>query len=115
MRTLQDQFGDQGFNVLAFPCNQFGAQEPGSNEEILEFATSNYQANFPMFAKIEVNGDGACALYQMLKAAKADEEGKPDIAWNFTKFMVGRDGSVLERFAPTVTPEDIGERLGEFL
>ena len=101
--------------MLAFPCNQFGAQEPGTEEEILEFAQSNYQVNFPMFAKIEVNGAGACELYQMLKNAKADEEGKADIAWNFTKFLVGRDGSVLERFAPTVSPEDIGTRLGEYL
>ncbi len=101
--------------MLAFPCNQFGAQEPGTEEEILEFAQSNYQVNFPMFAKIEVNGAGACELYQMLKNAKADEEGKADIAWNFTKFLVGRDGSVLERFAPTVSPEDIGARLGEYL
>ena len=101
--------------MLAFPCNQFGAQEPGTEEEILEFAQSNYQVNFPMFAKIEVNGAGACELYQMLKNAKADEEGKADIAWNFTKFLVGRDGSVLERFAPTVSPEDIGASLGEYL
>ena len=101
--------------MLAFPCNQFGAQEPGTEEEILEFAQSNYQVNFPMFAKIEVNGAGACELYQMLKNAKADEEGKADIAWNFTKLLVGRDGSVLERFAPTVSPEDIGARLGEYL
>ena len=100
--------------MLAFPCNQFGAQEPGSHEDILQFVQSNYQVNFPMFAKVEVNGAGACELYQMLKNAKADEEGKADIAWNFTKFLVGRDGSVLARFAPTVTPEDIGAKLGDY-
>ena len=84
--------------VLGFPCNQFGAQEPGSDEEILEFAQSNYQINFPMFSKIEVNGDGACELYQMLTAAIADEEGKNAIGWNFTKFLVNGEGAVVARF-----------------
>ncbi len=101
--------------MLAFPCNQFGGQEPGTNAEVLEFATSKYDANFPMFAKIEVNGDGACALYQFLKSGNPDEEGNEDIAWNFTKFLVGRDGQVLRRFAPQATPEDIGAALGEVL
>jgi glutathione peroxidase len=95
--------------VLAFPCNQFGAQEPGTNEEIREFASSRYGASFPMFAKIEVNGDGAAELYRYLKG-----DG-PDIAWNFTKFLVGRDGSVLARYEPQVTPEEIGEALAEHL
>ncbi len=101
--------------MLAFPCNQFGAQEPGSNEEIREFASSNYDVNFPMFAKIEVNGDGACELYKMLKAAKADDEGNADIPWNFTKFLVGRDGTVLARYAPPTTPEEIGAGLADHL
>ena len=100
---------------MAFPCNQFGAQEPGSDEEILEFAQSKFDVNFPMFAKIEVNGDGACELYQMLTGAKADDEGKADIAWNFTKFLVGRDGEVLTRFAPQTSPEDIAAALTEYL
>ena len=95
--------------MLAFPCNQFGAQEPGSNQEIQEFAQSKFGAGFPMFEKIEVNGDGACELYELLKAAKADEEGNSDIAWNFTKFLVDRQGNVVERFAPPTTPEDIEE------
>jgi glutathione peroxidase len=93
--------------VLAFPCNQFGAQEPGSNEEVLEFARSNYDVNFPMFGKIEVNGDGAADLYKLLKAAAPDEEGKEDIPWNFTKFLVGGDGEVIARFGPQVTPEEL--------
>ena len=97
--------------MLAFPCNQFGAQEPGSNEEIHAFATSKFDVNFPMFAKIEVNGDGACELYKMLKAAKPDEEGSEDIPWNFTKFLVGRDGEVLARFAPQTTPEELDEAI----
>ena len=98
--------------MLAFPCNQFGAQEPGSNEEILEFATSKYDVNFPMFSKIEVNGDGACELYQLLKSAQPAEDGSTDIPWNFTKFLVGPDGSVLARFGPQTTPEEIAEHLG---
>lgn len=97
--------------MLAFPCNQFGAQEPGTNEEILEFASSKYDANFPMFAKIEVNGDGACELYKFLKAAKSNEDGSSDIPWNFTKFLVNGDGDVLARFGPKVTPEEIAEQL----
>ena len=102
---------NEGFQVLGFPCNQFGKQEPGSNEEILEFARSKYDANFPMFAKIEVNGDGECDLYKWLKSEKADPERSADIAWNFTKFLVGKDGEVLARFEPKTTPEEIGEYL----
>lgn len=93
--------------VLGFPCNQFGAQEPGTNEEILEFARSQYDANFEIFAKIEVNGDGACELYRLLKAAQPREDGNPDIAWNFTKFLVNGDGEVVARYEPQSTPEDI--------
>jgi len=101
--------------VLGFPCNQFGSQEPGSNEEILEFASSKFDVDFPMFAKIEVNGDGACDLYKFLKEGNPDEEGNEDIAWNFTKFLVGRDGSVLARCGPTATPEEVGALLQEHL
>lgn len=92
--------------MLGFPCNQFGAQEPGTNEEILEFAKSRYDANFQLFSKIEVNGDGACELYQLLKEA---EPG--DIAWNFTKFLVDGDGKVVARYEPQVTAEEIGNDL----
>ena len=101
--------------VLGFPCNQFGAQEPGTDAEILEFARSRYDANFPMFSKIDVNGDGASELYQWLKSGKANPDGKADIAWNFTKFLVGKDGSVLARFEPQVSPEDIGAQLDNYL
>ena len=97
--------------VLGFPCNQFGAQEPGSNEEILEFARSKYDVNFPMFAKIEVNGDGACELYKLLKAAAPNADGSEDITWNFTKFLVDRDGTVIRRYDPKTTPEDIAADL----
>jgi glutathione peroxidase len=101
--------------VLGFPCNQFGAQEPGSDEEILEFAKSKYDCNFQLFSKVEVNGDGACDLYQLLKSEKANPDGKPDIGWNFTKFLIGKDGKVLARFEPMVTPEEIAEQLEELL
>lgn len=101
--------------MLAFPCNQFGAQEPGTDAEILEFARSKYGVEFPMFSKVEVNGPGACELYRFLTAARADADGKPDIAWNFTKFLIDREGNVVERFAPQVTPEEIDERLQKYL
>ena len=101
--------------MLGFPCNQFGSQEPGSNEEILEFASSKFDVDFPMFAKIEVNGDGACDLYKFLKEGNPDEEGNEDIAWNFTKFLVNRSGEVVARFEPKTTPEEIAATLGDSL
>jgi len=97
--------------VLAFPCNQFGAQEPGTDEEILTFATSKYGVTFPMFSKIEVNGDGACELYQWLRG----QTGGADISWNFEKFLVDRDGNVVQRFNPKVTPEEIAPHVAELL
>lgn len=100
---------------MGFPCNQFGAQEPGTDAQISEFACSSYDVDFPMFSKIEVNGTDACELYSLLKAAQPDPDGKPDIAWNFTKFLVGRSGEVLARFEPKTTPEDIAAALGEHL
>ncbi len=115
LRTLHDSNKDKGFTVLAFPCNQFGKQEPGSNAEILEFARSKYQAEFPMFAKIEVNGDGACDLYRFLKSGNPDGKGNEDIAWNFTKFLVDGSGKVLARYDPGTTPEAIGKELSQHL
>ena len=96
---------------MGFPCNQFGSQEPGTNEEILEFATSKYDANFPLFAKIEVNGNGACELYKMLKVAQPNADGSEDITWNFTKFLVNGKGKVIKRFDPKTTPEEIATEL----
>lgn len=101
--------------MLGFPCNQFGAQEPGSDAEILEFATSKYGVGFPMFSKIEVNGDSACPLYRYLKSAQPDDEGNEDIPWNFTKFLVDRSGVAVKRFGPQVTPEQIDAALAEYL
>ncbi len=115
LHTLYESNKDKGFNVLAFPCNQFGSQEPGNNEEIGEFAQSRFGVSFPMFAKIEVNGDGACDLYRFLKSGNPDEEGNEDIAWNFTKFLVDSSGEVVRRFAPGATPEEIGQVLQEHL
>ncbi len=114
MRTLHEDNKADGLTVLGFPCNQFGAQEPGTNEEILEFATSKFEVDFPMFAKIEVNGDGTCDLYKLLKEAQPGPEGKEDIAWNFTKFLVNGDGEVVARFEPRTTPEEIAEQLSDY-
>ena len=106
---------NDNLQVLGFPCNQFGAQEPGSDEEILEFAKKKYDVNFPLFSKIEVNGDDAYELYQSLKSEKANPDGNPDVGWNFTKFLVSGNGDVVARFEPMVTPEEIGEQLGTLL
>jgi glutathione peroxidase len=115
LRALHDLHGDDGFTVLAFPCNQFADQEPGSNEEILEFATSKYGVTFPMFAKIEVNGDGAAPLYQWLREQQPGDAETDAITWNFEKFLIDREGDVVQRFGPLVTPEEIGEVVPEYL
>ena len=107
LRTLQAKRNNENFTVLGFPCNQFGGQEPGSNDEILKFAKSKYDINFPIFAKVEVNGAGACELYEILKNAQPNEDGSTDVKWNFTKFLVNVDGVVAKRFDPGTTPEDI--------
>ncbi len=95
--------------MLGFPCNQFGAQEPGSDAEILEFATSNYDVTFPMFSKLEVNGDGAAPLYKWLKSEQPGDGDSAEITWNFEKFLVDANGNVVERFSPTTTPEQVAE------
>ena len=100
--------------MLAFPCNQFGGQEPGTNDEIREFATSTYGVTFPMFAKIEVNGDGQAPLYTFLKSAQPGDGATSDITWNFEKFLVDPAGAVVARFAPPVTPEEIGAQLDRY-
>lgn len=100
--------------MLAFPCNQFGAQEPGTDAEILEFATSNYDVSFPMFHKIEVNGDGAAPLYTWLKGEQPGDGDAADITWNFEKFLVDGTGNVVARFAPPTTPEDIAKVIADY-
>jgi glutathione peroxidase len=100
--------------VLGFPCNQFGAQEPGSEEEILEFVTSKFDVTFPMFHKIEVNGDGAAPLYQWLKSEQPGDGDSAEITWNFEKFLVDKQGNVVERFSPVTTPEQVGEAIQKY-
>jgi glutathione peroxidase len=106
LEELQRTYADRGFSVLGVPCNQFMEQEPGSPEEIATFCSTTYGVTFPLTEKIEVNGDGRHPLYEQL-TPNADAEGRDgDIQWNFEKFLVGRDGEVLARFAPTVVPDD---------
>ena len=105
LEALQRRFADRGFDVLGFPCDQFGHQEPGDAEEIKTFCSLTYDVTFPMFSKIEVNGDGAHPLYRLLKKQAPGLLGTEGVKWNFTKFLVGRDGKVLKRYAPTDKPE----------
>ncbi|MDE2235924.1 MAG: glutathione peroxidase [Gammaproteobacteria bacterium] len=102
LEKLQREFEPRGFTVLGLPCNQFGQQEPGSEAQILQFCTSNYQVSFPLASKIQVNGEGAHPLYQWLK----QQTGGADIQWNFEKFLIGRDGRVIQRYSPRTVPED---------
>ncbi|MBW3597729.1 MAG: glutathione peroxidase [Planctomycetes bacterium] len=104
LQALHEKYGEKGLAVLGFPCNQFGAQEPGTEAEIVKFCKDNYDVDFDMFSKIEVNGEGACDLYKRLTGEDAKEPGK--ISWNFEKFLIGKDGQVLARFAPRVEPDD---------
>jgi glutathione peroxidase len=107
LEALHQSYGKQGLLVMGFPCNQFGAQDAGSNEKIAEFCQLNYGVSFPMMAKIEVNGAKAHPLYQWLSAQAPGLLGTKAIKWNFTKFLVGRDGAVLKRYAPTDTPASL--------
>jgi glutathione peroxidase len=106
LEALQQSFGERGFSVLGFPCNQFGRQEPGSAAEIGQFCSSNYAVSFPMFDKIDVNGDSAHPLYKYLRGEKSGLLGS-SIKWNFTKFLIDRSGKVVGRYAPTTTPESL--------
>ena len=115
LQALYDKYQDKGFAVLGFPYDQFGHQEPGGEAEIGAFCEKNYGVTFPMFAKIEVNGTGAHPLYKHLKSEKSGILGTEAIKWNFTKFLVGPDGTVLKRYAPNDKPEDIGKELVERL
>jgi glutathione peroxidase len=105
LAKLHETFADRGFAVLGFPCNQFGAQEPGSEAEIKAFCTSNYGVSFPMFAKIDVNGPSAHPLYRWLEEQPTEPDGPGDIKWNFAKFLIAKDGRVRARFAPTTAPD----------
>ena len=107
LETLYRKYKDRGFAVLGFPCNQFGRQEPGDERQIRQFCDEHYSVTFPMFAKIDVNGANAHPLYRYLKSAKQGLLGQERIAWNFTKFLVSRNGDVLHRYGSRRTAEDI--------
>ena len=109
LQSLYDEYAAQGLTVLGFPCDQFGHQEPGTEEEIGAFCEQNYGVSFPMFAKIEVNGDDTHPLYVWLKHKKSGALGA-NIKWNFTKFLIGRDGRVVKRFGPTKDPRSSARR-----
>jgi glutathione peroxidase len=111
LEALYRKYKDRGLVVLGFPCNQFGHQEPGSDSEIQSFCDRNYGVTFPMFAKIDVNGAQAHPLYRHLKAAKKGLLGREAIGWNFTKFLIGRDGEVVRRYGPRRTPAAIEKDL----
>jgi len=115
LQALHEKYKDKGFAVLGFPCNQFGRQEPGSEAEIQGFCTLNYGVSFPMYAKIDVNGQNAHALYKHLTAQKRGADGAEDIKWNFAKFLVGPDGEVIRRYEPAEAPEVIGKDLEALL
>ena len=115
LEELHKQFAARGFEVLGFPCNQFGQQEPGNASDISAFCERNYGVSFPMFSKIDVNGDNAHPLYKYLKQAAPGLLGTQGIKWNFTKFLIGKDGSVHERYAPTTKPEELASDIEKLL
>jgi glutathione peroxidase len=115
LEALHRRNADRGLEVLAFPCNQFGQQEPGDAAEIARFCSLTYDVTFPVFAKIEVNGDGADPLYAQLKRQAPGLLGSKAIKWNFTKFLVDRSGKVVARYAPTTRPEDIAADIEKLL
>ena len=105
LEQIQEEYSDKGFTVAAFPCNQFGGQEPGTAEEIATFCSTNYGVTFPIFEKIEVNGDGRHAIYDELTATADSEGNAGDIQWNFEKFLLAPDGKIVARFRPMVAPD----------
>ena len=107
LQSLHDELGERGFEVLGFPCNQFMNQDPGNDDAISQFCSLNYGVSFPMFAKIEVNGDGTHPLFRFLKREAKGLMSSEKVKWNFTKFLVNRDGQVVRRYAPTAKPADI--------
>lgn len=114
LQALQEQYAERGFTVLGFPCDQFGNQEPGDNSEIAEFCEQSFGVSFPLFGKIEVNGDDAHPLYRWLRQEKGGLLGST-IKWNFTKFLVGRDGRVIGRYPPTTKPEKLSDDIEKAL
>ncbi len=115
LEDLYNKYKDQGFEILGFPCNQFAQQDPGTNDEIQEFCQVNYGVSFPMHEKIDVNGKTTHPLFQHLKSEVPGVLGSQKIKWNFTKFLIGKDGEVLERFAPATKPEKLESSIEEAL
>ncbi|MBQ3947238.1 MAG: glutathione peroxidase [Ruminococcus sp.] len=114
LQDLYEKYQEKGFEILDFPCNQFAGQAPGTEEEIVDFCKSRYGVTFRQFAKIEVNGKNEAPLYTFLKKQKGGLLGD-NIKWNFTKFLVDKDGNIIERFAPTVKPEKLDEKINNLL
>jgi len=115
LEKIYEKYKEQGFEVLGFPCNQFGGQDPGSNQEIGSFCQRNYGVSFPMFAKVDVKGPEAHAIFRYLTREAKGVLGSENIKWNFTKFLVSRDGKVLNRYAPTTKPESLEEDIEKAL
>jgi len=115
LEALNREYGDKGLTILGFPCNQFGAQEPGDAAEIANFCSLTYDVTFPVLAKIEVNGDGADPLYKYMKKEKPGLLGSQGIKWNFTKFLIDKSGNVVARFAPNDTPESLKPAIEKLL
>jgi glutathione peroxidase len=115
LEALYEKYGPRGLTVLGFPCNQFGGQEPGGEDEIATFCEVNYGVTFPMFAKIDVNGEAAAPLFDYLKKAKRGLLGSEAIKWNFTKFLVDREGRVVDRYAPNTDPAQIAGDIEKLL
>ncbi|KAH7690710.1 Phospholipid-hydroperoxide glutathione peroxidase protein [Dioscorea alata] len=114
LSQLYEKYKDNGFEILAFPCNQFGGQEPGTNEEILQFACTRFKAEYPIFDKVDVNGSNAAPIYKFLKSSKGSIFGD-SIKWNFSKFLVDKDGNVIDRYAPTTSPLSIEKDIKKLL
>jgi len=115
LQNMYEKHQHNNFKILAFPCNQFGNQEPGSNEEIQEFCSINFQTSFPVMGKIDVNGKNADPLYDYLKSEKKGLLGSKAIKWNFTKFLVNKDGEVIKRYSPNTEPKDIAQDIENLL
>ncbi|CEG27571.1 glutathione peroxidase [Bacillus sp. B-jedd] len=115
LEELYQQYNGRGFTILGFPCNQFGGQEPGSEEDIRSFCSINYGVSFPMFEKVDVNGEKAHPLFSYLTGELPGILGSKSIKWNFTKFLIGRDGKPLKRFAPQDKPADLAKEIGKLL
>lgn len=115
LEELYKKYKSEGLEILGFPCDQFGNQEPGGNEEILQFCEARFKITFPMFSKVDVNGPNTAPLFDYLKSKKPGLLGMKSIKWNFTKFLVSREGKVVKRFAPTKKPEDLTSEIEKLL